>query len=199
MGQEELEGRKCKERMDHYENKRKTLENSKDSLDLIYERKRGMGKSCSADFSYPKKEENPTGQKSSWRVKENRIFACPSAEDFHRANGFPRSVSDLPERLVRKWSDGGGGDGHGSRRERWSTLGQRRSESAELNGVIVEVQPHQLLRTHSRESHGRSARSRSATIPRKSSQYSLSPSTASGESIFILLLPNMMHACQILS
>jgi len=163
---------KCKERMEHYESRGKTLENSKDSLDLIYERKRGMEKSCSADFSFSKNKDHDKPVTLAKVKRDESLQNFLREEEFPRWNGLPRSVSDFPERLVRR------GSGRSSRKDDWQ-LG--------LNGgVVVEVHPFQesegACMTLGGPRKGPQPRSRSATIPRKWSEWSpaLQTSTSTG-------------------
>ncbi|EEB19508.1 hypothetical protein Phum_PHUM578390 [Pediculus humanus corporis] len=91
---ESLEWEKWKKRREHYDkkktngnnnNKEKTLENSKDSLDLMYEKKKMgmMGKSSSVDF--------PIGGKECLKIQDNG----EKIDEVHKKNG-----NDKPEKEI---------------------------------------------------------------------------------------------------
>lgn len=215
---------KCKQRQEYYDmkNKEKSIENSKDSLDLIYEKKRGIGKSSSVDFQasvakekeiLPKEKCATIHHKRRRDSSLERIEKAPETSEhldgipvefFERPNGIPRSISDIPEFQkckIRKWSemDFFRIGNHVSRKDKCPTTlypvkhnkkfsdenvsSKRNFDSAEFHTVTVEIneEPGKKCKNSDKDKIFRNNRSRSATIPRKWSEHSLStPSTTSG-------------------
>lgn len=222
---------KCKRRQEYYDmkNKEKSIENSKDSLDLIYEKKRGVGKSSSTDFQSSQTKEKeilPKEKCATIHHKRRRDSSLERIEQappdkiehvdgipiefFERPNGIPRSISDIPEFQkckIRKWSemDFCRIGNHVSRKDKCPTLfpmkhkkfsdenvsSKKNFESAEFHTVTVEIngEPGKTCKNSDKDRIFRNNRSRSATIPRKWSEHSLStPSTTSGTYVGTVLL-----------
>ncbi|KAL0274836.1 UNVERIFIED_CONTAM: hypothetical protein PYX00_002866 [Menopon gallinae] len=186
---------KCKQRQEYYDskNREKTIENSKNSLDLLYEKKRGIGKSLSTDFQGTvSREKCPRKRESSL----DRIVPASEYEPFERPNGIPRSVSDIPEinkNKIRQWceSDFYRTTSRVSRRDKCMTFVPIKEKKfaddsyqviGEFHQVTVEVESGRTCKSNDKDKSFRNGRSRSATIPRKWSEHSLStPSTTSGK------------------
>lgn len=204
---------KCKKRQEYYDmrNKEKSIENSKDSLDLMYEKKKGIGKSSSADFQVKDSTKYDLGTLRQKRRRDSSLDKIEHSdylpkEFYHKPDGIPRSMSDILEmqrRKIKKWCelDGNKTSTRVSRKDnscialgtpntnkRFSDENEsskRNFECYEYQTVVVsvkeDVRDWKKCRNGNGDKSFRNIRSRSATIPRKWSEHSLStPSTTSG-------------------
>ncbi|KAK6627985.1 hypothetical protein RUM44_010467 [Polyplax serrata] len=220
---------KCRKRQEYYDmrnREKKSIENSKDSLDLMYEKKLGIGKSPSVDL--PERDRESLRDKAETiRQKRRRDGSLgkierfdtsnclPPVELYGRPDGIPRSTSDILDiqrRKIKKWTEVDfyrTANGRTSRRDNVFTLVPMKSSKSFVENVdgskcdyeCLEYQSVPVKEDHKdgrkcksgceRDKIFRNVRSRSATIPRKWSEYSLTtPSTASGKYPSYLLLPS---------
>lgn len=213
---------KCKKRQEYYDmrNKEKSIENSKDSLDLMYEKKMGIGKTSSSDTQSKEKEFSANKSETTIHQKRRRDSSldkieklddwdCFPAEFYKKPDGIPRSVSDILEiqrRKIKKWSevDFYKTTSRVSRKDNAFTLAplrnkkvpsenenaKRNFECFEYQSVLVNVKEDIGKKCKSgggdKDKIFRNIRSRSATIPRKWGEHSLStPSTTSGAYVLV--------------